>query len=453
MKNKWLAMILVTFMTLGLVGCGNSAKVVEKIELGASCIEQGDYQGAIAAYEEAIELDQYAWGAYEGLLLAKAEIGTSEVELEGIVGNVLVELQNNYANNVVVEEELPEVLNLINVSIQVLPSNNIAGDIYETANKIFDEETWQSNFASKAEELAWQAVSKGDADTALKFTEMMGEESYSKDSIIQQANQIKEQQKAALEFVEKFVTAIETKDWETLKNMSLRADFEMALATLNQHNGYMFKDGERAGKIIRTTNMEDVWYYGKESGEGMLVASKETFKGTPIIFYFEGTWNDFRAQSGHQYLAVGDKVWIDRDVILINGEVAHDGSDDAKYYLASQDRYVSGGPSISDFDEYTLRSARVGISLSVIDDLNPQTLAAFVVWEKIDLEDGSAPYVVTVSGSSGNNNPAAALEQQYGTGAGTETEVGTGNGTSSLEANYDPETGTISIQGGFTFGD
>lgn len=442
-----MVLILVTFMTFGLVGCGTSGKLVEQLELGASCLEQGDYQGAIAAYENAIELDKNAWGAYEGLILAKAETGASELDLEGIVGIALRELQNSYANTIVSEEELQTVLNLINVSIQVLPSNNIAGDIYETANKIFDEETWQSNFASKAEELAWQAVSKGDADTALKFTEMMGEESYSKDSIIQQANQIKEQQKTALEFVEKFVTAIETRDWDTLKEMSWGTDFETATWALSQSDRYTFKDGERAGKIIRMTNMDDVWYYGKESGEGILVASKETFNGTPIVFYFEGTWNDFRAQSGHQYLAVGDKVWIDRDVTVVNGEVAHDGSDDAQYYLASQDRYVSGGPSLSDFDEYTLRSANVGISLSVIDDLGPQTKAAFVVWEKIDLEEGSAPYVITISDNSGINNPAAALEQQYGTGAGT------GNGTSNLEANYDPETGTISINGGFTFGD
>lgn len=445
MKNKWIALVLVTFMAFGLVGCGNSAKVVEKIELGASCLEQGDYQGAIAAYEEAINLDKYAWDAYEGMLLAKAEIGTSEVELEEIVGTALTELQNSYANNKVSEEDVESVLGLVNVSIQVLPSNNIIGDILDTANKIFDEDTWQSNFTDKVEEMAWEAVSKGDADAALNYAEMLGSESYGKDSIIQNANQIKESQKEAQAFVEKYVTAVENKDWETVKTMNWGMDLENAIWTLSKDMKYTFKEGERAGKVLMTAFEDQIMYYGEESGSGILFCSKELWDDSSAVFYFEGTWNNLKAQSGHQYLSVGDKVWLDRDVTVVNGEVFHDGSDDAQYYLSSVGRYVSGGANVSDFDEYTLRGA--GILQTLASDVS-RYKAVFVVWEKIDIVEGEKPYMITIEGNnSGYGNHAAALEESYG------TDADTGNATGNMEATYDEDTGTISIQGGFTFGD
>jgi len=463
MRNKCFITILVTVLTLGLVGCGSSGKLVEKLELGATYLEQGDYENAIVAYEEAIQMDKYAWDAYAGVLDAKQKNGADIAEIEAFAGEVLLAMNEKYSAQIEDTEEWEIVHTLLlDIDENLDYDSDVRIDIYLTMAEVLGKDAWNVAYTTALRTEASRLEDGRNYTEALKIVEVM-EAMDPEDPYVPSMKERLESQIALLrQYEDLFVPlakSIEAKDWQTVAKMAA----DPRIGEVPQP--YYFIAEEYKGMRIfigRDDSRDGCRFYLVEGGDsecnGLTGTIGVSEYGTPYVSYYEGGFEgEYAHGNGHIAIQSGETTLVDKDVNVVEGRIQCSDGERYDHYVEKAEMVVLHGPSASviNTQEENFSDAYMGllynwidVSLGNVEHLNEDDVQ-FLAWDLIYL--GGEPHTLHFYGY---DRPANATGNTNGATTGTTGEVGdTSNATGSLEANYDEETGTISINGGFTFGD
>ncbi len=336
LKNRILAFALAVITALSLIGCsgtGMSAEVIECIQLGAKYLEDGEYEEAIEAYEDALELDEYAWEAHTGLITAMSKAERPQEEINEKI-TVAMETSLDKAEEGIENNEVDALVELYETAIEVSEGNDVLiMDILITSNDVLLEENpLHEDYVAKLEEMANYYIAGNNYDAAQELIDRLAEEG--KDSLVEELQKALDDKKLAEEaYVEVLKEAAEyivSEDWQGLADLYASEDVYVLDEKLGDvgYISYAFNDVEHGGNVIAYYSMEgcncNQWYYGQmkegvRTGNGGWFWAKNESDGIYVENYV-GQWeNDAPNGAGYWYIEFGGSVIKDMDVTVANG--------------------------------------------------------------------------------------------------------------------------------------
>ena len=143
MVKKLVLFVMIMLLVVQVTGCSNGAKISEKMELGNKYLLEQNYEQAIIAFNEAIEIDPKAYEAYQGLyqvyiaqglpadaekiLLTGIDAVTDKDAIRVILGDFYY-YQNEYEKAVAVYDQITDGYSISKESISYIIMT------YRTAN-------------------------------------------------------------------------------------------------------------------------------------------------------------------------------------------------------------------------------------------------------------------------------------------------------------------------------
>lgn len=337
-KKYAFAIITTVVLMVYLTGCESNSKLNSYLDQGEERITNGDYTGAMEAYQAAIDLDVQSIKAHLGMLQSMLKAQSSYTELyNAITVTINAAKEMAASENGITEEQRKDIqdyfqlaadtmknmdvdvsLEILEAGIEVLgPDSAVANDYKDNIQQLVDRYLKGNNF-SKAREYASRLEKALPEDSAVKST----------------VAEVQEQYDLGQPYVDVLLRAvdlIEASDWQGLADL---AETEEALALAEKigdvgNYTYMF-DGGSDGMSIGYYSMEgcecNEWYYGnlangQRDGDGGWYWAKNDSEGLYIDNYV-GQWvNDMPNGAGHAYLNINGSVYKDEDITVKDGLV------------------------------------------------------------------------------------------------------------------------------------
>ncbi len=300
MKNRVVAIMLAATMLMGLGACSPEAKATKQIELGQGYMQQQDYQAAIEAYEAAIELDKYAIGAYEGLIVALSESGSENVtavannavaafnEMTNLSEQQTKDLESFFTTVADVLTNVDDAAAVLENGANLLGKDSAVGSAYEEALKNQLNHYMEGNNLKEAVDAADKLASEFPSDET--------------SGLVQEATDKAESEQALVDILLQAEALIKAQDWNGLAEFSSNEGLQVIKDKVGDVGNYTYIfGGGTTGKGIGYYSMEgctcDEWYYGdyvdgKRSGNGGWYWATTGTDGNPAYYNFEGEFAD-----------------------------------------------------------------------------------------------------------------------------------------------------------------
>lgn len=364
LNKKRIALVaLATVMTLSAVGCGASTnpQLTEQINLGQEYITSGDYESAIAAYESAIAIDKYAWDAHSGLVLAMAETGRNQEDINAAI-NTAVAASMELAGTNVKGSQAEALVGFYETAMEATANEYIILSVLIASNDVLKDNPFDQEYVSKLETMSENLIESNNFDAAQELIDRLKEENSNVDvEALEKQKEEKEAVDAAyVETLVKVAEYIETGNWIAMADLDGTDEIKVLSDRIGDVGSfsYTFTEGARAGKTIGYYSMEgcscNQWYYGD-----MLDGQRHGFGGWYWAIYsddqlyvdnYVGQWeNDAPNGSGHIYVSYGESILKDEETTFLNGltngtfeleTVGEDGYVWQATYTISNGRYV-----------------------------------------------------------------------------------------------------------------
>ncbi len=339
-KRIYTFLIVMATVTFGLTGCMTEMKVERQLALGAANLEQGNYDEAITAYEEAIALDKYEIAGYEGIVTAMAEDGRGSDEIVGVVLGATSAMEEMNAQ----EEGMSEEEKAAAENFYMQAAEAVAGDteaeltILESGVGVLGEESQLADsYETKVEELVDYYLEGNNLEEAKQYADQLATTLPSNEEAQEMATTVTEKAEAEQELVDILMTAyeyIQNEDWASLQAFGDSEEFAAIREKVGEVGSYIYIfDGGNTGSgigyysIAAYDETYDVWYVGdymdgERSGNGgwyrvYLGGANEEYVN---ISTYVGEWADDAPNgSGHKYVASETEVFVDEDITVVNG--------------------------------------------------------------------------------------------------------------------------------------
>ncbi len=175
MKFKKIVLLgLAALMSLNIVACsGEDSKVVDYLKLGEQYLEDGEYDEAIDAFEDALDKDEYVWAAYSGLMVAMKENQEPQEDINEVVLTSLDKSVEKEKDGGIDSEEIDELIEMYEITLNVTEGDDeIKLEILITTNDVLKEENeFNEEYIEHLEIMAQKYWENGDKD---KAEELMG---------------------------------------------------------------------------------------------------------------------------------------------------------------------------------------------------------------------------------------------------------------------------------------
>ena len=334
-KRIYTFLIIMATVTFGLTGCMTEMKVERQLALGASNLEQGNYDEAITAYEEAIALDKYEIAGYEGIVTAMAEDGRGSDEIVGVVlGATSAMEEMNAQEEGMSEEEKAAAENFYMQAAEAVKGDTEAElTILESGVGVLGEESQLADsYETKVEELVDHYLEGNNLEEAKQYADQLATTLPSNEEAQEMATTVTEKAEAEQELVDILMIAyehIQNEDWDALADFSSSEELAVIKEKVGDVGNYTYVfGGGNTGTGIGYYSMEgcecDEWYVGdyvdgKRSGNGGWYWSMKNENGDLYVENYEGDWvDDVPNGKGHLY-RIQDGLTTDTDVTVMNG--------------------------------------------------------------------------------------------------------------------------------------
>lgn len=325
-KNRILAFILALITALSLIGCsgkGVSADVVDCIKLGAKYLEDGEYEEAIEAYEDALELDEYAWEAHTGLITAMSKAERPEEEIEERV-TLSMTATKEKAEDGIEEEELEDLEELYETALDVVEGNNVLElEVLITTNDVLEDNPFEDEYVDKLEEMVDFYLGSNNFDAAQELIDRLKDAG--EDDLADELQALLDAQKEAQEIygdaLTKAVDYINAKDWSGLAAHTQTDEVKTLYQKTDNSDYVSYAMGDT---VIAFYFNYNCWYYGQmengiRTGNGGWYYAENRTDGL-YLYMYEGEWaNDIPNGEGYEYCALDGDVWREYDATYVDG--------------------------------------------------------------------------------------------------------------------------------------
>ncbi len=353
-KKKRILIFLLTVITMfSVMGCsspGLSEEVIDCIELGAEYLGNGEYEKAIQAYEEAIDLNEYAWEAHTGLITAMVKAERPQEEIVERVSLSMVATKEK-AESGLKSDEIEEIEELYETVLEVAEGNDVLElEILITTNDVLEDNPFEDDYVKKLEEMVDVYINLNDYDTAQEMIDRL--EEAGKVDVADELQQKLDDQKAESEKYVEILTElaewVKTGDDMILLSMMEDESFIELKSSLGdgENVAYLIDDMNSTcyGEVIALYNIGGTYYWylgqmdnGVRSGYGIWHCSY--YEGEYIYLYrYEGQWqNDKPNGEGRTYYGEDGYTVINASGTYLDG--LYHGTFKGEFYDASANMY------------------------------------------------------------------------------------------------------------------